>query len=299
MTGNLIRIDRASQPHRARPREVVEGVAGRAALRAGAAARPPLLGRPPRDRRRRRLQLRVLPRRAQRLAAARHADRRRQARRRAQARRRGASRSRWRSRTRSAERLFDGIAILPRHLLGAAQAEGRLAKAWSLATPPAEMAGLGPFRLKSYVPGERIVLERNPHYWKADKAGRRLPYLDEMVFLVVPNEDAEVLRFKAGETDLISRIGADNFAALEAGQRRRPPRPPGPRSRPRVQLPGLQPEHDRQARGRGRASRPGSGAAPSAAPSPRPSTAAASRGSSTAAGPRRWGRTSPPGTSSG
>jgi len=115
-----------------------------------------------------------------------------------------------------AERLFDGIAILPRHLLGAAQAEGRLAKAWSLATPPAEMAGLGPFRLKSYVPGERIVLEKNPHYWKADKAGRRLPYLDELVFLVVPNEDAEVLRFKAGETDLISRVGADNFAALEA-----------------------------------------------------------------------------------
>ena len=115
-----------------------------------------------------------------------------------------------------AERLFDGIAILPKHLLGAAQAEGRLAQAWGLATPPAQIAGLGPFRLKAYVPGERIVLERNPHYWKADKAGRRLPYLDELVFLLVPSEDAEVLRFKAGETDLISRVGADNFAALEA-----------------------------------------------------------------------------------
>jgi peptide/nickel transport system substrate-binding protein len=115
-----------------------------------------------------------------------------------------------------AERLFDGIAILPRHLLGPAQAEGKLAQAWSLATPPAQIAGLGPFRLKAYVPGERIVLERNPHYWKADKAGRRLPYLDEVVFLLVPSEDAEVLRFKAGETDLISRLGADNFAALEA-----------------------------------------------------------------------------------
>ena len=114
-----------------------------------------------------------------------------------------------------AERLFDGIAVLPKHLLGAAQAEGKLAQAWSLGTPPAQIAGLGPFRLRSYVPGERIVLERNPHYWKADKAGRRLPYLDEVVFLLVPSEDAEVIRFKAGETDLISRIGADNFAALE------------------------------------------------------------------------------------
>ena len=114
-----------------------------------------------------------------------------------------------------AERLFDGIAILPRHRLGAAQAEGRLAQAWGLATPPSEMAGLGPFRLRSYVPGQRIVLERNPHYWKVDAAGRPLPYLDELVFLLVPSEDAEVIRFKAGETDLISRVSADNFTALE------------------------------------------------------------------------------------
>lgn len=113
-----------------------------------------------------------------------------------------------------AERLFDGIAILPRHLLAKAQAEGRLAQAWGLATPPTEMAGAGPFRVRSYVPGQRLVLERNPHYWKVDKAERRLPYLDEVVFLLVPNEDAELIRFKAGETDLISRISADNFAAL-------------------------------------------------------------------------------------
>lgn len=114
----------------------------------------------------------------------------------------------------AAERLFDSIAILPRHLLAKAQEEGRLAQAWGLATPPAEMAGLGPFRLKSYVPGDRIVLEKNPHYWKVDSAGRALPYLEEVVFLLVPTEDAQVLRFKAGETDLITRVSAENFAAL-------------------------------------------------------------------------------------
>ncbi len=31
---------------------------------------------------------------------------------------------------------------------------------------------MGPFRVRSYVPGERLVLERNPHYWKADAGGR-------------------------------------------------------------------------------------------------------------------------------
>jgi peptide/nickel transport system substrate-binding protein len=114
----------------------------------------------------------------------------------------------------AAERLFDSMAILPRHLLGKAQREGRLAQAWSLSTPPSEMAGLGPFRLKSYVPGERLVLERNPYYWKVDGAGKPLPYLDELVFQLVPNDDAQVIRFKAGETDLVTRLSPANFDVL-------------------------------------------------------------------------------------
>jgi peptide/nickel transport system substrate-binding protein len=76
------------------------------------------------------------------------------------------------------------------------------------------MAGMGPFRLKTYVPGERAVLERNPHYWKADSIGQRLPYLDELTFLFVPSEDAQVIRFQSGDTDVISRITAENFAVL-------------------------------------------------------------------------------------
>jgi peptide/nickel transport system substrate-binding protein len=43
-------------------------------------------------------------------------------------------------------------------------------------------------------PGERILLERNPHYWKSDANGERLPYLDEILFLVVTSEPAEVMR---------------------------------------------------------------------------------------------------------
>jgi len=112
------------------------------------------------------------------------------------------------------ERLFDGLAILPRHLLERAYGQGRISQSWALDTPPQQMAGTGPFRLKEYVAGQRLVLERNPYYWKKDGAGNRLPYLDEVVFLFVPNADAQVLRFRAGETDVISRLTPDNFAAL-------------------------------------------------------------------------------------
>jgi peptide/nickel transport system substrate-binding protein len=112
------------------------------------------------------------------------------------------------------ERMFDGWAILPRHLLETAYKEGKLAQSGALGTPANQWAGLGPFRLKEYVAGQRLVLERNPYYWKTDERGNRLPYLDEIVFLFVPSADAQVLRFQSGETDLISRLGAENFSVL-------------------------------------------------------------------------------------
>src|SRR5260370_16278505 len=47
----------------------------------------------------------------------------------------------------------------------------------------------------------------------------RLPYLEELVFLFVPNSDAQVRKFQAGETDVISQLGAENFAVLSRQQK--------------------------------------------------------------------------------
>ncbi|MGB7352019.1 MAG: ABC transporter substrate-binding protein [Candidatus Acidiferrales bacterium] len=118
----------------------------------------------------------------------------------------------------AAERIFDGLAILPKHLLESAYKSGTFAQSWGVSMPPSQFAGLGPFRLKEYVPGQHIVLERNPYYWKADRQGHRLPYIDELVFLFVPSEDAQVIRFQAGDTDLLSRFSAENFAVLQREQ---------------------------------------------------------------------------------
>ena len=119
------------------------------------------------------------------------------------------------------ERLFDGIFILPRHKLEAAWKQGRLGEAWRLSTPPSEIAGLGPFRLKEYVAGQHITLERNPYYWKVDQAGTQLPYLSELEFVFAGSEDNQMMRFQAGESDIISRVGARNFALLEKDRGRR------------------------------------------------------------------------------
>jgi peptide/nickel transport system substrate-binding protein len=114
----------------------------------------------------------------------------------------------------TAERLFDSVAMLPSHRLTQAYREGRLAETWNLRTPADAFAGLGPFRFKEHIPGERLVLERNPHYWKEDRNGRVLPYLDRIVFLFVPSEDAQVVRFQSGEADVSTRLSAPNFEVL-------------------------------------------------------------------------------------
>lgn len=118
----------------------------------------------------------------------------------------------------AAERLFDSVSILPHHLLATAYEQGKFSQIWPLDTPPAQFAGLGPFRLKEYTPGVRIVLERNPYYWKEDRAHTRLPYLDRLVFLFVASEDAQVIRFQAGDTDLLARFDAADFDVLQRSQ---------------------------------------------------------------------------------
>lgn len=121
----------------------------------------------------------------------------------------------------AAERLFDSVAMLPRHILERPYREGKLAQIWGVNTPASEIAGLGPFRMKEYVPGQRLTLERNPYYWKADGKKNRLPYLDELVFLFVTSEDAQVIRFQSGDTDVISRLSAENYSVLEKDQQSR------------------------------------------------------------------------------
>jgi peptide/nickel transport system substrate-binding protein len=120
-------------------------------------------------------------------------------------------------------RLLDGLPILPRHRLEPAWREGTLRQAWGLATPPDQMAGLGPFMLTEYVSGQRVVLGRNPHYWRRGGDGAPLPYLDRLTILIVPDQDAELLRLESGQTDLLqSEIRPEDHASLRraAGQGR-------------------------------------------------------------------------------
>ena len=101
-------------------------------------------------------------------------------------------------------RLLDGLPILPKHKLEAALEAGTFAAAWNTSTPPTDVVGTGPFVLREYQPGQRVVLDRNPRYWRTADDGTTLPYLDRIVLEIVPEQNAELLRIQSGETDLTS-----------------------------------------------------------------------------------------------
>lgn len=115
-----------------------------------------------------------------------------------------------------AERLFDSLFILPRHKLETAYQQGKFSTAWTVSTTPAELVGAGPFRLASYRAGDRAVFERNPHYAKVGPGGRALPFLDSVEIRFLPDADAEVLQFRGGNLDLLTRIPAPAFTRLAA-----------------------------------------------------------------------------------
>lgn len=113
-------------------------------------------------------------------------------------------------------RILNELLVLPRHKLEPAFKAGKLASAWGLSTPASEIAGLGPFVLSTYSPGQRMVFERNPHYWRKDGDGMPLPYLDRLALEVVPDENTQLLRLGSGASDMmISEVPAESYATVK------------------------------------------------------------------------------------
>jgi peptide/nickel transport system substrate-binding protein len=113
-------------------------------------------------------------------------------------------------------RILDNLWILPKHKLEPALKAGTFAKAWDSATSPSDMAGMGPFTLAEYQPGQRIIFTRNERYWRKDDEGLTLPYLDRVVLDIVPDQNAEILRLTSGNIDLTqSELRPDDYAPVK------------------------------------------------------------------------------------
>ena len=65
----------------------------------------------------------------------------------------------------------------------------------------ANAVGSGPFKLKRYVRGSYIELERNPDYWK-----KGLPYMDGLKYFIVVDTSARVTALRSGRVDMELRF---------------------------------------------------------------------------------------------
>ena len=93
--------------------------------------------------------------------------------------------------------------ILPKHLY---QGSDPL-------THPANIkpVGTGPFKLESYRTDQQVAMVRNPDYFKPG-----LPYLDRLVFRIVPDGTAQTLALLAGEADYLGLVNAADVDRMRA-----------------------------------------------------------------------------------
>jgi peptide/nickel transport system substrate-binding protein len=84
----------------------------------------------------------------------------------------------------------------------------------SLQSKLGTQAVLGPFMIQEYKPGVELLLVRNPNYWKSDKQGHKLPYLDSVRLPIQQNRETELARFRRGDLQLIDSIDPVLFDQL-------------------------------------------------------------------------------------
>jgi len=122
-------------------------------------------------------------------------------------------------------RYIEKLKILPAHALRdtifSTDADGKplFLSTWNTNTPPQKIISNGPFKLESYIPSQRIILQKNPFYWRSDSPGNSLPYIDKIIIQIIPSTDNQLLRFRSGELDSI-RVNAEAFQLLKREEQR-------------------------------------------------------------------------------
>lgn len=118
-----------------------------------------------------------------------------------------------------------GIGILPAHVLRPSvqrlDSQGRpeFLSRWGVDTPPSEIVVPGPYQIERYNTTERVILRRNPYYWRRDQRGTPQPYIERIVLQIVENTDTNLIQFRSGGLDSAS-VTPDYFALLKREEKR-------------------------------------------------------------------------------
>lgn len=84
---------------------------------------------------------------------------------------------------------------------------------------PADIVGTGPFVVKSYQSGERIVYEPNPWSWRTTKHGQRLPFAGRFVAKLVKDNTTRSLQFLGKGFDLMDSIQVSDYVQFDGKEK--------------------------------------------------------------------------------
>ncbi|MBD2104889.1 ABC transporter substrate-binding protein [Leptolyngbya sp. FACHB-261] len=115
--------------------------------------------------------------------------------------------------------------ILPKHVLENtvqnlnSNGNPQFLTTWTVETNVQQIVGSGPYRLKQYRPGERVLLERNPYYWRRTAQGAAEPLIERLVVQVMDSRDTQLLRFRSQELDFYN-LRPEDFQLLKQEEER-------------------------------------------------------------------------------
>lgn len=112
---------------------------------------------------------------------------------------------------------MSSLRVIPKHVLEPAFRAGTFASAYGVNTAPESLVTSGAWRLKQFVQNEKTVLEPNPWWFRVDARGQRIPYLDELVFLIVPDQNTAALKFTSGDLDALDQVKPEDYKTFEDG----------------------------------------------------------------------------------
>ena len=80
------------------------------------------------------------------------------------------------------------------------------------------LVGTGPFMMTDWVEGSAITSVKNPDYWGHDEKypDNRLPYVDEVVRLIMPDQSTRVSAMRTGKIDYLAHNGHGQFFTVDA-----------------------------------------------------------------------------------
>lgn len=100
--------------------------------------------------------------------------------------------------------------IAPKHVFKIATDKGKnfFRTFHSTDIKPKNLVTSGPFKLKEYIPAQRLVYEKNPNYYVINKKDEKLPYLNRFLVLIVGDLNNDIIKFEAKETDTTTIPGS-------------------------------------------------------------------------------------------